>query len=57
MMPRLLPALLVGLAFDGAGEGVGYAFGPGGAMAKLSDMEFHRDRFTAEGERREEPFE
>jgi hypothetical protein len=57
MMPRLLPALLVGLAFDGAGEAAGYAFGPGGAMAKLSDMEFHRDRFVAEADRREESAE
>jgi hypothetical protein len=53
MLPRLLPALLVGLAFDGAGEAAGYALGPGGAMAKLSDMEFHRERFLAARDRRE----
>lgn len=53
MMPRLLPALVVGLVFDGAGEAAGYALGPGGAMAKLSDMEFHRERFLAARERRE----
>jgi hypothetical protein len=52
MLPRLLPALLVGLAFDGAGEAAGYALGPGGSMAKLSDMEFHRERFLAARERR-----
>jgi len=53
MLPRLLPELLVGLIFDGAGEMVGYALGPGGAMAKLSDMEFHRERFLAAHDRRE----
>lgn len=53
MLPRVLPALLVGLAFDGAGEAAGYALGPGGAMAKLSDMEFHRERFLAPHDRRE----
>ncbi len=52
--PRLLPALIVSLIFDGAGEAAGYAFGPGGAMAKLSDMEFHRERFLAARDRREE---
>jgi hypothetical protein len=25
----------------------GYVFGPGAAMAKLSGMEFHRERFMA----------
>lgn len=47
LLPRLVPALIVGLAFDGAGEMMGYAFGAGGAMAKLSDMEFHRERYMA----------
>ncbi|MDT5262253.1 MAG: hypothetical protein QOC61_1257 [Acidobacteriota bacterium] len=53
LLPRLLPALFVGLLFDGAGEMTGYAFGAGRAMAKLSDMEFHRERYMAESERRE----
>lgn len=48
LLPRLLPALLFSLAFDGAGEMVGYALGPGRAMAKLSDLEFHRHRFMKE---------
>lgn len=48
LLPRLLPALLFSLAFDGAGEMIGYAFGPGRAMAKLSDLEFHRHRFMKE---------
>lgn len=45
LLPRVAPALLTGLVVDGAGELVGYALGPGGAMATLSDMEFHRERY------------
>ncbi len=45
LLPRILPALIIGLAWDGAGETAGYAAGPGQAMAKLSDMEFHRERY------------
>jgi hypothetical protein len=54
LLPRVLPALAVGLAFDGAGEMAGYALGPGASMAKLSDMEFHRQRYLASSERRDE---
>lgn len=53
LLPRLLPALFIGLAFDGAGEMVGYAFGAGRSMAKLSDMEFHRERYMSARDRRE----
>lgn len=53
LLPRLLPALFVGLVCDGAGEMTGYAFGAGGAMAKLSDMEFHRARYMADDDRPE----
>ncbi len=53
LLPRLLPALIVGLVFDGAGEMAGYALGQGRAMAKLSDMEFHRERYLAVHDRRE----
>lgn len=53
LLPRLLPALIVGLVFDGAGEMTGYALGPGRSMAKLSDMEFHRERYLAEHDRRD----
>jgi hypothetical protein len=55
LLPRLLPALMVGLIFDGAGEMTGYALGPGRAMAILSDMEFHRERYLAVPDKREEP--
>jgi hypothetical protein len=53
LLPQLLPLLIIGLIFDGAGEMAGYAFGPGGAMAKLSDMEFHRERYLTRLDRRE----
>ena len=53
VLPRVLPALMLGLAFDGAGEMVGYALGQGAAMAKLSDMEFHRERFMKERKTRD----
>jgi hypothetical protein len=53
LLPQVLPALVAGLVFDGAGEMSGYAFGPGESMAKLSDLEFHRERFMVEPEKRE----
>jgi GT2 family glycosyltransferase len=45
---RLSAALMCGLIFDGAGELIGYIFGAGDAMATLSDMEFHRERYLDE---------
>lgn len=54
LLPRVLPALLVGLLFDGAGELIGYAFGRGRSMAILSDMEFHRQRYLLESDRHAE---
>jgi Glycosyl transferase family 2 len=48
LLPRIGPALLAGLVVDGAGELFGYALGPGNAMARLSDMEFHRERYVDE---------
>ena len=53
LLSRLWPALLAGLIVDGAGELAGYLLGSGGAMAKLSDMEFHRERFLAENDEQE----
>ena len=53
LLPKVLPALVVGLLFDGAGECAGYALGAGDAMATLSDMEFHRERYLAARDRRE----
>jgi len=45
LLPRVLPVLMAGLAVHGAGELIGYAFGAGSAMRRLSDMEFHRSRY------------
>jgi hypothetical protein len=49
LLPRVAPMLFAALVFDGAGEMVGYAFGAGRAMAVLSDMEFHRQRYMKKG--------
>ncbi|MBW1859765.1 MAG: hypothetical protein JRI70_06745 [Deltaproteobacteria bacterium] len=48
---RVLPTSFIMLVFDGLGEMVGYLGGSGGAMQKLSDMEFHRERFLVDGDR------
>jgi hypothetical protein len=45
LLPRIMPSLFAALVFDGLGEMVGYSLGPGRSMAKLSDMEFHRQRY------------
>jgi len=37
-----LPALLIGLAIDGAGQAVGYLLGPGRAQERLTFYEFRR---------------
>jgi glycosyltransferase involved in cell wall biosynthesis len=47
LLPRVLPALIVAIVSDGAGEMVGYLFGRGNATARLADMEFHRHRYLA----------
>jgi hypothetical protein len=52
LLPRVLLVLLAGLILDGAGEMVGYALGPGNAMERLSDMEFHRHRYLTKRDRR-----
>jgi hypothetical protein len=51
LLPRLAPMLFAALVCDGAGEMVGYACGAGRAMAVLSDMEFHRQRYTKQSSR------
>jgi hypothetical protein len=51
LLPRIMPALFTALVFDGLGEMVGYSLGPGRAMTKLSDMEFHRQRYLHKTDR------
>ena len=43
-LPILLFALVL-LVSDGMGEIAGYVFGPGEAEERVSDFEFHRQRF------------
>lgn len=45
LLLRVLPILMVLLAFDGLGEMVGYASGAGNSMRWLTGIEFHRERF------------
>ena len=51
LMPRVLPLLFAGLVVDGTGEMIGYACGVGNAMRRLSDMEFHRERYLTKHDR------
>lgn len=51
LMPRAAPLLFAGLVADGAGEMIGYACGVGNAMRRLSDMEFHRERYLTKHDR------
>jgi hypothetical protein len=51
LLPRVLPTLIAGLMVDAAGEMAGYAFGHGNAMSRLSDMEFHRERYLRKKEK------
>jgi hypothetical protein len=51
LLPRVLPLLFAGLVVDGTGEMIGYACGPGHAMRRLSDMEFHRERYMTRHDR------
>jgi hypothetical protein len=49
--PRQVALVAILLALDGAGELVGYAAGSGGAMPRLADLEFHRERYVNPHER------
>jgi len=51
LLPRILPSLIIGLAVDGIGEMLGYALGIGDALEKLTDMEFHRERYLNRADR------
>jgi hypothetical protein len=46
LMIQVLPMLLLGLSIDGLGQMIGYAKGMGDSMHKISEFEFHRDRYT-----------
>ena len=42
LVPRVFPALLLGLALDGLGQMAGYLFGPGRSLDKLAVFEMER---------------
>jgi hypothetical protein len=42
LIPRVLPALLVGLVVAAVGEMMGYSFGPADSTQRLGELEFHR---------------
>ena len=50
LLPRLYPALAVGLAVSGCGELLGYALGKGNSRRLLEEMELHRQWFIRLGE-------
>jgi hypothetical protein len=51
LLPRALPALLLGLGASAAGELCGYLCGLGDSMSKTVDLDFRRDRFVTPAER------
>jgi hypothetical protein len=59
LLPRVLPALGLGLAASAAGEAIGYARGIGRSAVATLDLDFRRFRFVTDREResiwREEP--
>jgi hypothetical protein len=50
LLPRILPALVVGLALSALGELAGYAVGPGSAQRRIGEMELHRRAHVRRGD-------
>jgi hypothetical protein len=50
LLPRILPALAIGVTASGVGEGVGYAFGGGRAAARVMTIELHKLANIRDGE-------
>ena len=48
---RIAPMLLIGLAFEGVGQAVGYLFGIGNAMRKAAPFEFNRAAYLVPEDR------
>lgn len=53
LVPRILPALLVGLGCHALGEAFGYVFGDGGAMQRRTSVELNRGRYITAADRRD----
>jgi hypothetical protein len=49
---RALPWLVVGLGIDAAAQAIGYLAGPGSVQAKLTELEYHRERHVCEADRK-----
>lgn len=52
LVPRVLPALMLGLAIDGIGEVVGYAAGPGDSTETLAVFEMDRMKHLTKADQR-----
>jgi len=52
LIPGILPWLLSGLTVSATGELMGYAFGRGHSQQRTIDLDFNRDRFISEEEKR-----
>jgi predicted dehydrogenase len=52
MLPRLLPALMLGLLSDGAGQLMGYLAGPGRSRERLTPFEYNRVLYIQPEDRR-----
>ena len=50
---RSLPALTVSLVVSAVGEALGYAFGTGGAMRRVNEMELYKEHHVRDGDRPE----
>jgi hypothetical protein len=50
LLPRILPALTVGLVVSALGELAGYAVGPGNAQRRIGEMELHRRAHVRSGD-------
>ncbi len=53
MLGRVLPVAVFLLACNTAGEVAGYAVGAGNTSQKLADLDFRRERFMSEADRRD----
>ena len=52
LIPRVLPALAVGLTMDGLGQMIGYLAGPGRSARSLAVYEYDRTRYIRPEDRR-----
>lgn len=49
LFPQILPALILGLVVNAAGEMAGLLLGAGNAKERMGDLEFHRERHLKRG--------